>query len=85
LTQALTRLNAWPEGAHRGISGGRIYMVVKTTFAQYRAIKLVAHELGGTDYISLNLYHLTSGPLLKPCEMPVEKVVQFLADLRTHK
>ena len=58
-------------------------MVAKTSYAQGRAIKLVAHELGGNDYISLNVYDLASGPLLKPCEMPVEKVVTFLADLRT--
>lgn len=60
----------------------RNWVVSKTLFSEGRAIKLVAHELGGTDYISLNVYLLGSGPLLKPCEMPVDKVVRFLADLR---
>ncbi len=41
--------------------------------------KLVAHERGGADYISMNLY-LTdqSGALLRPCEMPAEKVIDFV-------
>jgi hypothetical protein len=44
--------------------------------------KLVAEELGGRDYISLNLYRLRSGARLKPCEMPREKVVDFVTGLR---
>ncbi|WP_367648551.1 hypothetical protein [Ruegeria arenilitoris] len=44
--------------------------------------KLVAHERGGADYISMNLY-LTdqSGALLRPCEMPAAKVVRFVLAL----
>jgi hypothetical protein len=41
----------------------------------------VAEALDGSDYISLNLYRLKSGPLLKPCEMPDAKVIAFVLDL----
>ncbi|SLN65409.1 hypothetical protein TRL7639_03688 [Falsiruegeria litorea R37] len=75
----------WPEGTVRGTSGGRSYMVSKTCFSGGRAIKLVATELGGTNYISLNVYDLQRGPLLKPCEMPAQKVIAFLADLCAQK
>ncbi|KIN62119.1 hypothetical protein Z946_975 [Sulfitobacter noctilucicola] len=44
-------------------------------------MKLVAEELGGKDYISLNLYALSSGPKLFPCEMPAEKVITFVRAL----
>ncbi len=79
---ALARLEDWPEGTARGISGGRRYLVAKTRYARGRAVKLVAWQQGGGDYISLNLYHLESGPVLRPCEMPLNKVIAFLADLR---
>ncbi len=40
-----------------------------------RAAKLVAHEKGGGDYISLNVYRLGDGSLrVFPCEMPLAKV-----------
>ncbi len=60
-------------------------MVSKTCFAGGRSTKLVATELGGTDYISLNVYDLRRGPLLKPCEMPEQKVIAFLVDLSAEK
>jgi len=42
----------------------------------------VAQELGGPDYVSLNLYTLKDGPRLYPCEMPAEKVISFLRGYR---
>ena len=56
-------------------------MVTKTAFAGGRSIKLVAEELGGTDYISLNWYDLGAGARLKPCEMPAAKVIAFVQAL----
>ncbi|MEP0148295.1 hypothetical protein [Tateyamaria sp.] len=55
--------------------------MTKSAFSGGRAIKLVAEELGGADYISHNWYDLASGGLLKPCEMPEAKVVAFLLGL----
>ncbi|MEP2640480.1 hypothetical protein [Roseobacter sp.] len=62
----------------------RRYVVSKSRFAGGKSIKLVAHELGGADYISLNLYRLRSGARLFPCEMSHRKVMEFVADLQVH-
>jgi hypothetical protein len=68
-----------PLGGYGATYLGRRYRVVKTQMATGRSQKLEAEELGGTDYISFNLYRLASGEaLLKPCEMPAEKVVEFV-------
>ncbi|QBF33558.1 hypothetical protein CFI11_20420 [Thalassococcus sp. S3] len=74
-------MRAWPSGTSEGQARGRRYHVSKSVFARGKSIKLVAHEIGGTDYISLNLYDLSAGPRLFPCEMPMEKVLAFLTDL----
>jgi len=55
--------------------------VSKSLFAGGRSIKLAANELGGTDYISLNLYLTRQGLQLFPCEMSIAKVITFLSDL----
>ena len=73
-------LARFPEGAFDVDFDGRRYGAAKTTFAGGRSLKFEAWERGGDDYISLNLYHLGDGrDVLKPCEMPVEKVSHFLA------
>lgn len=82
LTEVTEILNALPIGSFKGTAADRRYVVNKTLFSGGRAIKLVANELGGNDYISLNLYQLRSGPRLFPCEMPRAKVIAFLRDLR---
>ena len=48
-----------------------------------RQIKLFGKERGGSDHVSFNLYLPTSGKvLLKPCEMPKEKVIDFVLGAR---
>lgn len=74
----LKALDALPAGTSRGYYKSRPYHISKTCFAGGKSIKLVAEELGGRDYISLNLYRPASGPLLKPCEMPADKVIAFV-------
>ena len=61
---------------------GRRYLVIHNLFAAGKSQKLVARELGGPNYISLNFYGLTTGPRLCPCEMPAEKVISFLRGYR---
>nr|WP_109564817.1 hypothetical protein [Jannaschia seohaensis] len=78
MAAALARL---PLGAFRGRSQGRDWLVVRSTFAGGASEKLVARSLDGTGYVSLNLYRLEAGPRLKPCEMPAQRVADFLADL----
>ena len=74
----MARLAALPMGTSTGHAGGKRYLSTRSTFSAGRATKLVAEELGGRDYISLNLYDLTAGPQLYPCEMPAAKVIAFL-------
>jgi hypothetical protein len=77
----LAAFDALPLGAFTGIADGRKYTFTRQDLAAGKAQKLVARELGGNDYISLNLYRLASGARLKPCEMPAEKVVRFVLAL----
>ncbi|UWQ50455.1 hypothetical protein K3722_03110 [Leisingera caerulea] len=78
----LAAFDALPAGAFTGLANGRKYAVIRQDLAAGKAQKLVAHELGGSDYISLNLYRLASGARLKPCEMPAEAVIRFVLDLK---
>lgn len=78
----LAAFDALPFGEFTGTAHGRRYVAVKSGFAGGASQKLVAEELGGPDYISLNLYRTASGALLRPCEMPEAKVVAFVLDLR---
>ncbi|MGC1494786.1 MAG: hypothetical protein WA790_03185 [Sulfitobacter sp.] len=57
---------------------GKRYVATHSVFNNGRSSKVVAEELGGSDYISLNYYDLTAGPGLFPCEMPADKVIAFL-------
>jgi hypothetical protein len=77
----LSQFSALPVGTFYGVSAGKRYVVSRIPFAQHKAWKLVAEELGGTDYISLNLYLPRSGPLVRPCEMPEQKVIDFVLGL----
>lgn len=77
----LDAFTALPLGTFRGSAHGRSYIVTRSLVAAGRGEKLVAEALDGSDYISLNLYRLASGPILKPCEMPSAKVLAFVLDL----
>ena len=71
-----------PTGSFTGTANGRRYVVSHQIMAEGRSHKLVAHELGGRDYISLNLYLTQRGRvLLRPCEMTAQKVTDFVLAL----
>lgn len=73
------RLAAWPQGYFVATFEGRRYGVSNTSHVGGKSLKLFAEELGGTDFVSLNLYTPDHGdPALRPCEMPVEKVLAFV-------
>ena len=50
----------------------------KQTLQNGRLIKFYAEELGGNDFVSLNVYRTGAGVLLKPCEMAERKVTDFI-------
>lgn len=70
------------EGYSEGMYKKKKYGITKTTFNKEKSIKLYAEELGGADFISLNYYITTNNELLKPCEMPKEKVTHFLKQVQ---
>ncbi|WP_425084359.1 hypothetical protein [Ruegeria profundi] len=75
----LSALFALPIGTFTGRADAKRYVVTRKALAGGKSHKLVAYEMGGTDYISLNLYQTrNSGALLRPCEMPASKVVDFV-------
>ena len=61
---------------------GRSWSVTRTTHGDGRSESILAEELGGTDLVSANLYRLDGRDVLKPCEMPEQKVLDFLRGLR---
>lgn len=74
-----TTLAGWPLGWFTAAYDGRRYGVTRSLHAEGRSMKLFAEELGGADRISLNIFAPPSGaPMLKPCEMPLDKVTAFV-------
>jgi hypothetical protein len=80
ITQAfLEALERLPRRYSEGTYKGRSYGATVSSAAMGHEIKLYAEELGGKDHVSFNLYTLSDGTrTLKPCEMPAEKVVDFV-------
>tara|TARA_R110002096_G_scaffold328166_1_gene522209 strand:+ start:852 stop:1103 length:252 start_codon:yes stop_codon:yes gene_type:complete len=71
-----------PIGYSEVLYAGRKYGLTRTDFNNGMSIKVYAEEMGGTNFISLNYYITSSKELLKPCEMPEEKVIHFLKNLQ---
>jgi peptide-methionine (S)-S-oxide reductase len=67
-----------PEGWTEVGFAGRRYGLTRVTRAGGGSVSLYAEELGGPDVVSTNVFRTASGPLLRPCEMPAEKVLAFL-------
>ena len=77
----LDYLNEIQEGYSEGMYNNKKYGITKTTFNNGKSIKLYGEELGGNDFVSLNYYITKSKELLKPCEMPEQKVIHFLQNV----
>ena len=75
-------LDDLPIGTVTGHSNTLRYIVTKSVFNAGKSTKLVAEQLGGNDYISLNFYTLRSGARLYPCEMSHSKVIAFVLGFR---
>lgn len=75
----IDRLADWPVGHVQGTFAGHRYGASLHRSADGRRVRVYAEALGDTDHVSFNLFRLTDGrTLLKPCEMPVDKVVDFV-------
>jgi len=71
-------LLAFKDGAYDLVYQDKRYLFRKETLLKGRVIKVYAEVLGNTNFISLNYYPETAEGLLKPCEMPDEKVIDFI-------
>ena len=76
------KIKALPDGSFKVVFNQKRYLLSKETHLNEKLIKLYAKELGANDFISLNYYPKIKGGLLKPCEMPKEKVVDFINQMR---
>ena len=76
------RIISLSDGSYDVLYEQKRYLLSKQTLLSGKLIKLYAEELGGNDFISLNYYvTIGSGGLLKLCEMPKEKVMEFVLNL----
>ena len=71
-----------PQGYTLGEYQGKTYGIQCHRFNDGRSYKVYAEELGGKDFISCNYYALNTKGLLKPCEMPKQKVIDFLTGVK---
>lgn len=79
LDSFLAALAQLPTGYFRGTYKGNSWGATVERLSGGRQTKLYGEELGGADHVSFNLYQPSSGKiLLKPCEMPSEKVIAFV-------
>nr|WP_321232240.1 peptide methionine sulfoxide reductase [uncultured Psychroserpens sp.] len=78
----LKRIFGLPKGYSEVIFQNKKYGITRTDFNKGKSIKVFAEELAGNDFISLNYYITSDKELLKPCEMPEEKVIRFLNDYK---
>lgn len=67
-----------PEGWTLVLYEGRRYGLSRTTRANGKSISILARELGGPDLVSANIYTTSTGHQLHACEMPDQKVLDFL-------
>jgi hypothetical protein len=83
--------DAWRERSATGwlplgwslvVYDGRRYAVTRSVHGDGRSESILAEALDGSDLVSANLYRLDGEDALKPCEMPEQKVLAFLRDLR---
>jgi len=78
-------LNEIPEGYSIAYFQNKKYGISKTIYNRGNSIKIYAEELSGNDYISLNYYFTQKQEYLKPCEMPMQKVITFFKNLTIEK
>ena len=80
-----TKLLALEDGSYDVFYYGKRYLLSKETQLNGKLIKLYAKELGDNDFISLNYYPHIGNGLLRPCEMPEKKVIDFVLSMKSEQ
>lgn len=73
-----TLLETIPEGWSRTTLAGDAWGVRRSTHAGGKVISVTAERLGGTEQLGANVWITSEGPILRPCEVPEEKIMEFL-------
>lgn len=73
-----TLIGAIPEGWSRVRIAGRNWGVTRATRAGGKVISVDAERLGDSEQLGANVWITSEGATLRPCEVPAEKVMQFL-------
>lgn len=71
-------IDAIPEGWSRLRIGDQSWAVTRTTRAEGGVISVDADRLGDGERFGANIWRTAQGTVLRPCEVPAEKVMQFL-------
>lgn len=71
-------LAAIPEGWSRADIAGEPWAVTRATHAGGKVISLSAERLGGAEQLGANVWITSEGPILRPCEVPAERVLRLL-------
>lgn len=77
----IQRYSVLPLGDFYAYYNNQRYLVTRKESEDNKRGWLYAKQLGGNNHISFNFYRLFSGYRLKPCEMPVQKVTDFVLKL----
>ncbi|MFT5736480.1 MAG: hypothetical protein ACI9SG_000821 [Maribacter sp.] len=77
----LNHIKNIPNGYSEGSYNSRTYVITKVIFNNGKSFKIYGEELGGIDFVSLNYYITKDKNLLKPCEIPEQKGVDFLKNV----
>lgn len=83
-------VGAIPEGWSRARIAGQAWAVTRTSRAGGKVISIEAERLGSAESLGANVWFTADGAVLRPCEVPEERVMRFLraavspeADART--
>ena len=78
-----TKLLTLEDGSYDVLYHDKRYLLSKQTQLNGKLIKLYAEELGDNNFISLNYYPNIGDGLLRPCEMPDKKVIDFILSIKS--
>ena len=70
-----------PLGESRHEIEGRTWSITRVDRADGRSSTIDGEELGGRARMSANVWRTSGGTVLKPCEMPAERVLEVLRAL----
>lgn len=77
----LKKLQKLPVGYIKVIFNHKAYGLTRSNFNKGKSIKVYAQELGGNNFISFNYYTIHGKGVVKPCEMPLQKVTYFIENI----